>query len=252
MREQQFQIKLADLIISVSCKKKTSKEFAREYLVRDSQADFETVITEEELKKEKLKNPQFSIEYLETLCMYRKIAEELPRYNRILIHGAAIKYDGGAYLFCAPSGTGKSTLIREWKRYLGKEVDIINGDKPILAIGENEVTVYGTPWAGKEGWQKNQSALLQGICFIKQGDYNRIRHLDINEKIEKILKHIYLTEDAINTKKSLIMVEELIKNIPMYELECDVSEKAVRCSYEMMTGKSMGLREKCIVNSEII
>ena len=37
-------------------------------------------------------------------------------------------------MFTAQSGTGKSTHIKLWKKHFGKDVDIVNGDKPIVRV----------------------------------------------------------------------------------------------------------------------
>ncbi|MBT1173184.1 hypothetical protein JS528_07430 [Bifidobacterium sp. MA2] len=113
-------------------------------------------------------------DYLETLAVFRRIAEYGPMHDRLVFHGATIEVDGRAYIFTAPSGTGKSTHIRLWRRVFGDRVAIINGDKPILRIerdssgGAPRVVAYGTPWAGKEGWQRNVSAPLGGICVVER------------------------------------------------------------------------------------
>ena len=44
--------------------------------------------------------------YLEFLCIHDSLAAQLPAHHRFLMHGAAIAFDGAAYLFTAPSGTG--------------------------------------------------------------------------------------------------------------------------------------------------
>ena len=36
----------------------------------------------------------------------------------------AIAFDGAAYLFTAPSGTGKTTHLRLWRQYLGSRVTV--------------------------------------------------------------------------------------------------------------------------------
>lgn len=53
--------------------------------------------------------------YLEFLCVQEQLAAQLPAFDRFLLHGAAVAYGGAAYLFTAPSGTGKSTHIRLWR-----------------------------------------------------------------------------------------------------------------------------------------
>ena len=86
-------------------------------------------------------------------------------------------FEGLGYLFTAPSGTGKSTHIRLWRQFLGEAGHIVNGDKPFLSVEEGKVFVWGSPWAGKENWQKNRKAPLHGICLLKQGQKNKICRL---------------------------------------------------------------------------
>ena len=94
------------------------------------------------------------------------------------MHGAVVAWKNQGYLFTAPSGTGKSTHLALWKKYLGDQAEVINGDKPILKVTEDEVWVYGTPWAGKEQWQVNKKVALKGICFLERGEKNSIQKID--------------------------------------------------------------------------
>ena len=129
-----------------------------------------------------------------------------------------------------------SELIKDYKNYIGKEVKVINGDKPFLAIKENEVRVYGAPWAGKEKWQKNRNAQLKGICRIKQGTECSIRKLEPIECLDWILNEIYIPQKNGMLDIALCHVEKLLEHVPVYELTCDISEEAVKCSFEAMTG----------------
>ena len=52
--------------------------------------------------------------------------------DRLAIHSAAIIYDDKAYLFSAPSGTGKSTHANLWKDEY--DCEILNGDVAIAQI----------------------------------------------------------------------------------------------------------------------
>lgn len=78
----------------------------------------------------------FSDAYLETLAVYRKIAEKMPEYDTFLFHGSAIAVGGEGYLFTAKSGTGKSTHTRLWRELLGNRVVIVNDDKPLIRVTE--------------------------------------------------------------------------------------------------------------------
>jgi hypothetical protein len=152
------------------------------------------------------------------------------------MHGASISYDDKAYLFTAPSGTGKSTHIRLWKKYLGEKVKIVNGDKPFLSIENNTPIIYGTPWAGKERWHRNCSEHLAGICFIQRGFTNTICMLKPEESLSLLFKQVYMPDDAVAVGHTLELLDALIRNVPLYLLECDMSEDAVRCSFETLTG----------------
>lgn len=171
-----------------------------------------------------------------------EVAEQLPRFNRILFHGAAITYGGKAYLFGAPSGTGKSTHIALWKRCLGQRVDIVCGDKPILYIGDScgaergSVTVFGTPWGGKEGWQKNTSAPLGALCFIERGAQNEVSRLDQSEALDRTLRQVYIPQDSVVVGRTLELVNLLMLSVPIYKLKCDVSREAVECCFNAVTG----------------
>ena len=180
---------------------------------------------------------QVAVRYLRQIC------EQLPHFNRLFFHGAAISFRGNGYLFAAPSGTGKSTLIANWRRCLGSSVDIVCGDKPILQIegpekvGERpETTVWGTPWGGKEGWQRNTSAPLAGICFLEQSESNEIVSILPEDAVTRIMAQVYIPRDADSVAETMELVNRIVRSVPLFLMKCSVSIDAVRCSFEAMTG----------------
>lgn len=182
--------------------------------------------------------------YNQEILALAMLAEKLPQFSRLLMHGAAIQYCGSSYVFCAPSGTGKTTHISLWKRYIGDSVTIINGDKPILYIpkeknGIQNVIAYGTPWAGKEGWQSNTSAPLNAICFLKRGDRNSISEVCFDKSINLLAKQIYYPMGKAEAVNTLEMMDKLITGIPCFELTCTISRQAVEVSFEALTGRKL-------------
>ena len=221
----QINLALAGLKVSVNYTYDYMSNFCKDYTLEFDCADIVAKTSEQTILKEKKLVPKAPIEACESLCIYRSIAEQLPQFDRFVFHGAAIKYNDEAYLFTAPSGTGKTTHINLWKKYLGEKVQIINGDKPIVSVGETTV-VYGTPWAGKEGYQSNTSAPLKAICILKQAKENKISRLSKGEVINHLMHQVYMPQDANMMSKTLALIGTLIENIPVYLLECDISKEA--------------------------
>ena len=232
-----FIVKLADKYIEINSVYPELKDFFKDYLVFDGVPDFSITLNKEDILMEQdmTSDNQFPLTYLETLATLRKLAEIFPSYNRILMHGASIEYKGQAYLFTATSGTGKSTHIRLWKKHLGDDVKIVNGDKPFISL-DDEPHIYGSPWAGKENWHRNCCVPLKGICFVQRGTQNSIYKIEAIECLPLLFKQVYLPAGSLPAGLTLELIDVLVKKLPLYILTCDMSEDAVRCSFETLTG----------------
>lgn len=231
---KKIDILLADLKINIEHKYDYMSYLCKDYISQFDTADIIAKADDAAILKEKELVPSAPIESCESLCIYRAIGEQLPHFDRFVFHGAAIEHGGNAYLFTAPSGTGKTTHINLWKQYLGDKVDIINGDKPIIKTGDTS-TVYGTPWAGKEGYQRNTSAPLKSICILKQGKINIIVRLKKSDAVNHLMRQVYLPHDPVALSKTLALLGTVIENTPVYLLECDISEQAFDVSYRTLT-----------------
>ncbi len=225
-----FDILLSDLKIHIEHQYDYMPYFCKDYISQLEGFDIYVSADDKSILKEKKLVPSAPIENCECLCIYREIAEQLPSFNRFVFHGAAIEYGGNAYLFTAPSGTGKTTHINLWRKYLGDRVDIINGDKPIICVGD-VVTVYGTPWAGKEGYQRNTKAPIRAICILKQGKTNSIVRISNSLAVNHLMRQVYLPQNAVALSKTLELLGSMIEKIPVYELSCDISEEAFKTSF---------------------
>jgi hypothetical protein len=185
--------------------------------------------------------PQNSKAFAEWAAAYEVAGNELPRYRSLIVHGAVVEFRNKAYLFTAPSGTGKSTHIALWKYYLGDAVTVINGDKPIIRIGDthdrpSSVRAYGSPWAGKEGLQTKPSADLAGICLLRRGGGADIHTVGASAVVTEMINRVFLPQSSQGVAQVLELLDVMLQRVPLYELSCDISEKAVRSSFETMTG----------------
>lgn len=232
-----FDMRLSELNIHVECRYDYLPHFCRDYIKQDiTDIDIYAATTEEKIEIEQSIAPTAPVHSCESLCIYREIAEQLPTFSRFVFHGAAISYKDKAYIFTAPSGTGKTTHISLWQKYIGKAVGIINGDKPIMGFGD-AVTVYGTPWAGKEKLQSNTSAPLGGICIIKRGTENKIRKLLPIEVLPHIMNQVYMPQNKSAMSATMKLIDRLITTVPVYLLECDISQEAVKASFTALTNE---------------
>ena len=232
-----FDMRLSGLNINVKYRYDYLLQFCKDYIIKDvKQTDVFAETTEDKIAAEQQNGANAPVHSCESLCIYREIAEQLPLFSRFVFHGAAISYKDKAYVFTAPSGTGKTTHISLWKKYIGDSVGIVNGDKPIFYIGDN-TTVYGTPWAGKENLQRNTSALLGGICIIKRGLKNKITKLEPFMVLPHIMNQVYMPQNRAAMDATIKLIDRLITTVPVYLLECDISEEAVKISFMALTGE---------------
>ncbi len=174
--------------------------------------------------------------YLESLALYRKICERLIGQDILLFHGSALAFEGRAYLFAAPSGTGKSTHAALWRQVYGERVTMINDDKPLLHVTPAAVTVYGTPWAGKAGLQTNTSAPVGGIVLLRQAPENDIRPLTPRDAYPRLLGQTHRVADPRGLLRTLDLVRRLA-DLPVYELGCTPTPQAARLACRTLTQK---------------
>lgn len=229
---------IADLRIEIRNRYPFTTDFCKQYLSCNQQtkADIVAEISAEDFEEERSVSVGFSDGYIENICLYRNICKQMPSFNRILLHASVLQLGGDAYAFLGRSGTGKSTHSRLWLKYL-KGISIVNGDKPILAIENGVVTAYGTPWMGKEKLGENTKAPLKGLCFLKQAKENKIVKLTAEETVTLLFQQLLLPSDEDMAVKTLELADQLIRIVPAYLLCCDISEEAVKTSFEAMTGK---------------
>ncbi len=165
--------------------------------------------------------------FLEVYALLHKLMPLLPSYNMLFLHGSAIRYKGKAYIFIAPSGTGKSTHSRLWKERFGDEVTVINDDKPFLAFRDDKVYVCGTPWRGKHNIGLNMETQLGGICILGRGDKNEIIRLNSSDAVQEVIQQSNLHRYKDNALIALDLIDKLLNAVPVYRLFCTPSLDAV-------------------------
>lgn len=232
-----FTVELAKLRIKVSNRFPLVEELCKEYL-SDGAPQFSVETTDGLLKWEREHGTEeHSDEYLETLSVYRQIGNLLPFWDGILFHGAVIEYRGKAYAFTAKSGTGKTTHITYWRKAFGDEVKPVNGDKPILRFIDGALCACGTPWAGKEGLQRNVCVPLGGIFFLSRGEENRVAPISAGDALGKMLSQVYLPGKRTAAVKALAVLDKILTDTSLWEMACTNSIDAAYVANAVITGQ---------------
>ena len=240
----EFTVKLADTPVRIRAINPGMRVFLRDYLCEEAaaftvsteQADLERerLLGEEDRVREGLAPVRFRDDYLETLAIYRKLAEKLPERDVVLFHGSVIAVDGAAYLFTAKSGTGKSTHARLWREAFGERAVMINDDKPLLHVGEEGVTAYGTPWNGKHHLGGNVSAPLKALCILQRDTSNHIEPVSPEDAFPMLVQQCYRPASGEGMDKTLDLLERLTRNVKLYRLGCNMEPEAAEISYQGM------------------
>ena len=199
-----------------------------------SDIDFEREKSAREDTKEGIPIRHFSDAYLETLAVYRKIADRLLSCDTLLFHGSVIAVDGEGYLFTAKSGTGKSTHTRLWREYFGERAVMVNDDKPLLHITDSGVTAYGTPWDGKHRLSTNIAVPLKGICILTRDTTNHIEPAEPHAAYPMIVQQTNRSLSADGMKQTLSLIDHMLNVMPVYRLGCNMNIEAARVVYEGM------------------
>lgn len=192
-------------------------------------------VTNEEILREQ--NGEFSLDYLESIAICRKIADCLIDDSTILFHGSVIAVDNEAYLFTASSGYGKSTHARLWRELFGPRAVMINDDKPFLKITDSGVIAYGSPWDGKHHLSTNTSAPLKAICILFRDQTNHLESTTSKRALAMLIRQSHLPADPVLLKKTLVLIEKLGNSVEHYCMWCNMEPEAAQVAYDGMNGR---------------
>ena len=220
-----FTVKIADIPIGIDNKYKYVEDISRDYTT-SLEPFFTLFATDSEIEHERtLTDENFPVGIFESTAIYRKMAAKLSEFDAFIFHGAVIEFKGRAYLFTAKSGVGKTTHVRLWQEKFGKEVSVLNGDKPVIRIIDGKPYAAGTPWRGKEGYGKPGMLQLSGIAFLERGEINEAHPVSPDDVIMKFATQAYIPRTA-GTAKTLSLFDKVLKSTPLIALRCNMNPEA--------------------------
>ncbi len=172
----------------------------------------------------------------EAHLLYRRLCEQLPAYDALLLHAAVVEMDGRGYAFSARRGVGKSTHTTLWQTHFPGRATVINGDKPIIRRApDGRFWAYGTPWCGKEGKQKNRKVPLTALCFLTQAPENRITPTPTADTVARLLEATLLPPTPALQDRMATLVGAIVRTTPAYTLACRPNTAAAELAYEFLS-----------------
>lgn len=148
--------------------------------------------------------------------------------DSLILHCAYMVYKGKAILFSAPSETGKSTQADLWERYRGSHT--INGDRALLRKEKEIWTACGWPVCGSSEICEIGDTPIYAIVMLKQGKNNHVELLPVFQAFTQIYAQVTINQwNKEFIQQAISCIENLIKQVPVYQLTCNISEEAVEC-----------------------
>jgi len=149
----------------------------------------------------------------------------------LLIHASLVRKNGFGYPFIAKSGTGKSTQVSMWLRFI-PDCDLMNDDNPVVRIIDGQAYIYGSPWSGKTPCYRNVRAKLGAITRIDRSQENTIEKLRPVEAFASLLPACSTMKwDKENFNQVCNTVTRLVETIGIYTLHCLPNRQAAEVCY---------------------
>lgn len=209
------------------------------YEVEEESVDVDCAIPQGEKQIERYieSHPAFTKGQAEYLLYGAYFYDSLLEHRGILLHSSCIVYQGYAYLFSGPCGTGKSTHTAIWERIYPSSY-ILNDDKPAIRIIDGSIYAYGTPFSGKTHKNRNERIEIAGIAFIKQSVTNHMRRLDSKESLIQFMSQTLRAHHEHRLDQMISILEDIINEIPIFELNCNMEDEAALLSFNTMKLKN--------------
>ena len=110
----------------------------------------------------------------------------------VLLHGAAVQTESGAVLIgMGPSGAGKTTFSRFFKRSSGYRI-LTDETTLVFRASDGALHAYGTPWPGMIGTGINAGGPLRGIFFLEKTPKHVIRGISAPEALVRLTRELFL------------------------------------------------------------
>lgn len=159
-------------------------------------------------------------------------------HGALILHCAYIECRGKGILFSAPSGVGKSTQAALWEKYRNGKV--INGDRALLRKDDGKWMACGWPVCGSSEICHQKNVPIHAIVMLQQGQENQVVRLSPGKAFGQIYPQITINQwNPEFVQTAMNGIKDLILQVPVWELTCDISEGAVQCLEDVLFPEHM-------------
>lgn len=171
----------------------------------------------------------YDVMFSSLLCLERRLGGG----PYLILHCAYIETQGSAILFSAPSGTGKSTQAGLWETW--RKARTVNGDKALLIRTKGENSKNAGTWQAA-GWPVcgtseiccNEKYPICAVVMLEQAKENRAERIGAAEAFRELYGQITVNRwDREELLHSMELLEQLVSEVPVFHLACDISRDAV-------------------------
>lgn len=229
-----FLIRLAGRTIRIESRYEYVKQMCRSYICDSGQEDIRIVCSEKDIEYERSRETEdgdFTDDYLESLAVYRSIAEKMLDYSVFLMHGAVVAAGEEAFMFTAASGVGKTTRLNMWLEQIPDSY-VVNGDKPLMRMTDTEIIACGTPWAGKEKLNTNTEVPLRAIILLERAKETSLQKISFSEAFVQLLGQTYRPASPKLMEKTLRLLKQLGQRIDFYRYRSNLDDADMRKLYD--------------------
>lgn len=162
--------------------------------------------------------------FVSLLALEKRMLER----DALVLHTAFIVHKGRAMLFSAPSGTGKSTQADLWQKYRGSRT--VNGDRGLLRKVDGIWRAEGWPVCGSSEICFTGHWPIGAIVMLSQAPEDRVQRLTPGAAFSQIYSQTTVNRwSRRDTLRAMDLIEDLAASVPVYHLECTISQQAVAC-----------------------
>ena len=225
---------IAGITIEMNPKYERTTKQAKPYLI-DTLVEpaFKLELSIDKINELKKNYDYLTLEDIEYIFLGQLFYKYILQHDGILLHSSCVVKDNKAYLFSAPSGTGKSTHTTLWLEEFS-DAYILNDDKPAIIYKDNTLYAAGTPFSGKHDISRNLLVPIGGICFLERSETNWIKEIDKKQAIFEILNQTERVPYEEDMNLILNHISNIVNNITIHKMGCNISKEAVYTAYNKM------------------